>query len=135
MFGGDTALGTRAALGAVCERLQCWGGLAGAGGAQLPPAPLTPSLSPQAQRHVNDLYEDLRDGHNLISLLEVLSGDTLVGATLPCPALSPAPRRAPAPLCPPSSSSSSSSLSLPPLFPLFSLGRRSVPVTPERPRL
>uniref|UniRef100_A0A8C4UVM1 Plectin n=1 Tax=Falco tinnunculus TaxID=100819 RepID=A0A8C4UVM1_FALTI len=30
-----------------------------------------------AQRHVNDLYEDLRDGHNLISLLEVLSGDTL----------------------------------------------------------
>uniref|UniRef100_A0A8C6XIL0 Plectin n=1 Tax=Naja naja TaxID=35670 RepID=A0A8C6XIL0_NAJNA len=35
------------------------------------------SLPPQAQRHVNDLYEDLRDGHNLISLLEVLSGDTL----------------------------------------------------------
>ncbi|XP_064910841.1 plectin isoform X36 [Columba livia] len=31
----------------------------------------------KAQRHVNDLYEDLRDGHNLISLLEVLSGDTL----------------------------------------------------------
>ncbi|XP_026577668.1 plectin isoform X1 [Pseudonaja textilis] len=31
----------------------------------------------EAQRHVNDLYEDLRDGHNLISLLEVLSGDTL----------------------------------------------------------
>ncbi|XP_059338437.1 plectin isoform X2 [Ammospiza nelsoni] len=29
---------------------------------------------PEAQRHVNDLYEDLRDGHNLISLLEVLSG-------------------------------------------------------------
>uniref|UniRef100_F6PJQ3 Proteasomal ubiquitin receptor ADRM1 n=1 Tax=Xenopus tropicalis TaxID=8364 RepID=F6PJQ3_XENTR len=29
------------------------------------------------QRHVNDLYEDLRDGHNLISLLEVLSGETL----------------------------------------------------------
>uniref|UniRef100_A0A8C5X8J7 Calponin-homology (CH) domain-containing protein n=1 Tax=Malurus cyaneus samueli TaxID=2593467 RepID=A0A8C5X8J7_9PASS len=29
------------------------------------------------KRHVNDLYEDLRDGHNLISLLEVLSGDTL----------------------------------------------------------
>uniref|UniRef100_A0A8C4SMA9 Calponin-homology (CH) domain-containing protein n=1 Tax=Erpetoichthys calabaricus TaxID=27687 RepID=A0A8C4SMA9_ERPCA len=28
-------------------------------------------------RHVNDLYEDLRDGHNLISLLEVLSGETL----------------------------------------------------------
>ncbi|XP_061463249.1 plectin isoform X27 [Rhineura floridana] len=31
----------------------------------------------KAHRHVNDLYEDLRDGHNLISLLEVLSGDTL----------------------------------------------------------
>lgn len=34
-------------------------------------------LSPQAQRHISDLYEDLRDGHNLISLLEVLSGDSL----------------------------------------------------------
>ncbi|XP_008933577.1 PREDICTED: dystonin-like, partial [Merops nubicus] len=34
-------------------------------------------LSVQVQKHVNDLYEDLRDGHNLISLLEVLSGDTL----------------------------------------------------------
>ncbi|XP_049440081.1 plectin isoform X7 [Epinephelus fuscoguttatus] len=32
---------------------------------------------PEAQRHVTDLYEDLRDGHNLISLLEVLSGETL----------------------------------------------------------
>ncbi|XP_059363298.1 plectin-like isoform X5 [Carassius carassius] len=31
----------------------------------------------KTQRHVNDLYEDLRDGHNLISLLEVLSGETL----------------------------------------------------------
>ncbi|NXQ90418.1 DYST protein, partial [Nyctibius grandis] len=31
----------------------------------------------QVRKHVNDLYEDLRDGHNLISLLEVLSGDTL----------------------------------------------------------
>ncbi|XP_061597247.1 plectin a isoform X5 [Cololabis saira] len=31
----------------------------------------------EAQRHIVDLYEDLRDGHNLISLLEVLSGDTL----------------------------------------------------------
>ncbi|XP_062256093.1 plectin-like isoform X2 [Platichthys flesus] len=31
----------------------------------------------ESQRHVSDLYEDLRDGHNLISLLEVLSGDTL----------------------------------------------------------
>lgn len=35
---------------------------------------------PQAQRHISDLYEDLRDGHNLISLLEVLSGDSLVRA-------------------------------------------------------
>ncbi|XP_039973200.1 plectin isoform X6 [Xiphias gladius] len=31
----------------------------------------------KAQRHVTDLYEDLRDGHNLISLLEVLSGESL----------------------------------------------------------
>ncbi|XP_077431939.1 plectin isoform X4 [Vanacampus margaritifer] len=31
----------------------------------------------KAQRHVSDLYEDLRDGHNLISLLEVLSGEKL----------------------------------------------------------
>nr|XP_012778912.1 plectin isoform X13 [Maylandia zebra] len=31
----------------------------------------------ESQRHVTDLYEDLRDGHNLISLLEVLSGETL----------------------------------------------------------
>lgn len=44
--------------------------------------PLSPCLLPQAQRHVNDLYEDLRDGHNLISLLEVLSGDTLVRGLL-----------------------------------------------------
>uniref|UniRef100_A0A4W5L9J1 Dystonin n=1 Tax=Hucho hucho TaxID=62062 RepID=A0A4W5L9J1_9TELE len=29
------------------------------------------------RKHVNDLYEDLRDGHNLISLLEVLSGQSL----------------------------------------------------------
>lgn len=46
-------------------------------------APVNGSFpSPQAQRHVSDMYEDLRDGHNLISLLEVLSGDTLVGAPL-----------------------------------------------------
>ncbi|XP_068999461.1 plectin isoform X4 [Embiotoca jacksoni] len=32
----------------------------------------------KSQRHVTDLYEDLRDGHNLISLLEVLSGETLL---------------------------------------------------------
>ncbi|XP_042362490.1 LOW QUALITY PROTEIN: plectin a [Plectropomus leopardus] len=31
----------------------------------------------ETQRHITDLYEDLRDGHNLISLLEVLSGETL----------------------------------------------------------
>ncbi|XP_067882338.1 LOW QUALITY PROTEIN: plectin-like [Heterodontus francisci] len=31
----------------------------------------------KAHRSVSDLYEDLRDGHNLISLLEVLSGDSL----------------------------------------------------------
>ncbi|NWH58348.1 MACF1 factor, partial [Geococcyx californianus] len=28
----------------------------------------------KVRKHINDLYEDLRDGHNLISLLEVLSG-------------------------------------------------------------
>lgn len=33
----------------------------------------------QASRHVGDLFVDLRDGHNLISLLEVLSGEHLVG--------------------------------------------------------
>ncbi|EMP28438.1 Microtubule-actin cross-linking factor 1, isoforms 1/2/3/5 [Chelonia mydas] len=34
-----------------------------------------PSFSAlQVRKHINDLYEDLRDGHNLISLLEVLSG-------------------------------------------------------------
>ncbi|GLH06629.1 Plectin [Gryllus bimaculatus] len=31
----------------------------------------------RASRHVGDLFEDLRDGHNLISLLEVLSGEHL----------------------------------------------------------
>lgn len=45
--------------------------------------PLDPPLFPQAQRHISDLYEDLRDGHNLISLLEVLSGDSLVCVPLP----------------------------------------------------
>lgn len=50
-------------------------------------------LSPQAQRHISDLYEDLRDGHNLISLLEVLSGDSLVCVSLPSflPSLGPFP--------------------------------------------
>lgn len=37
-----------------------------------------PRLFPQVRKHITDLYEDLRDGHNLISLLEVLSGVTLV---------------------------------------------------------
>lgn len=32
----------------------------------------------QANRHVGDLFIDLQDGLNLISLLEVLSGDQLV---------------------------------------------------------
>lgn len=36
----------------------------------------------QSQRQVTDLYEDLRDGHNLISLLEVLSGETLVSTAI-----------------------------------------------------
>ncbi|XP_017796312.1 PREDICTED: microtubule-actin cross-linking factor 1 [Habropoda laboriosa] len=31
----------------------------------------------KASRHIGDLFEDLRDGHNLISLLEVLSGEHL----------------------------------------------------------
>lgn len=39
-------------------------------------------MSAQVRKHINDLYEDLRDGHNLISLLEVLSGDTLVSLHL-----------------------------------------------------
>lgn len=102
MFGAIVALGTPAALGAVCEHPLRWGGhraptpvLAGRGeGRSAAPGPPTPWLSPQAQRHVNDLYEDLRDGHNLISLLEVLSGDTLVGATPPCLHCPPAPPRA-----------------------------------------
>ncbi|KAF8785547.1 Dystonin like protein [Argiope bruennichi] len=33
--------------------------------------------TPGVNRHVDDLFEDLRDGHNLISLLEVLSGELL----------------------------------------------------------
>lgn len=41
------------------------------------------SYSPsQVRKHINDLYEDLRDGHNLISLLEVLSGIKLVSSFL-----------------------------------------------------
>ncbi|UYV64775.1 MACF1 [Cordylochernes scorpioides] len=37
----------------------------------------------QANKHVSDLFEDLRDGHNLISLLEVLSGELIVSLDLP----------------------------------------------------
>ena len=64
-------------------------------------------LSPQAQKHISDLYEDLRDGHNLISLLEVLSGDSLVRVPLPppgpaCPTWRPLPAFPPwGPLWPP----------------------------------
>lgn len=36
----------------------------------------------QASRRVDDLFEDLRDGHNLLSLLEVLSGEHLVSIKL-----------------------------------------------------
>ncbi|NXF56908.1 MACF1 factor, partial [Ciccaba nigrolineata] len=35
----------------------------------------------KVRKHINDLYEDLRDGHNLISLLEVLSGVKLLRVT------------------------------------------------------
>ena len=48
-----------------------------------PTCDLSPLSVLQAQRHVSDLYEDLRDGHNLISLLEVLSGETLVSYNQP----------------------------------------------------
>ncbi|XP_035790469.1 microtubule-actin cross-linking factor 1-like isoform X4 [Anopheles albimanus] len=37
----------------------------------------TPCCPPAASRRVDDLFEDLRDGHNLLSLLEVLSGEHL----------------------------------------------------------
>uniref|UniRef100_A0A182WG23 Calponin-homology (CH) domain-containing protein n=1 Tax=Anopheles minimus TaxID=112268 RepID=A0A182WG23_9DIPT len=36
-----------------------------------------PCCPPAASRRVDDLFEDLRDGHNLLSLLEVLSGEHL----------------------------------------------------------
>lgn len=39
---------------------------------------LISSILFQANRHVNDLFEDLKDGLNLISLLEVLTGEHLV---------------------------------------------------------
>lgn len=38
-------------------------------------------VSLQANRQIRDLFEDLRDGHNLISLLEVLTGEQLVSNT------------------------------------------------------
>ncbi|XP_071449100.1 microtubule-actin cross-linking factor 1, isoforms 1/2/3/4/5 isoform X30 [Hetaerina americana] len=40
-------------------------------------SPSSACCSPTASRHVNNLFEDLRDGHNLISLLEVLSAEHL----------------------------------------------------------
>ncbi|KAM6959202.1 microtubule-actin cross-linking factor 1 [Aplochiton taeniatus] len=49
----------------------------------------------KVRKHITDLYEDLRDGHNLISLLEVLSGVTLQ------PKGAPALRRVCAPRAPP----------------------------------
>ncbi|CAM4632235.1 unnamed protein product [Leuciscus chuanchicus] len=47
----------------------------------------------KVRKHITDLYEDLRDGHNLISLLEVLSGVTLHKgvSTLRRPSMSRAP--------------------------------------------
>lgn len=39
------------------------------------------SFFTQASRRVDDLFEDLRDGHNLLSLLEVLSGEHLVSVS------------------------------------------------------
>ncbi|KAL0604714.1 LINE-1 retrotransposable element ORF1 protein [Plecturocebus cupreus] len=41
-----------------------------------------PTSASRVRKHINDLYEDLRDGHNLISLLEVLSGIKLEPAGL-----------------------------------------------------
>ncbi|XP_037119544.1 microtubule-actin cross-linking factor 1 isoform X21 [Syngnathus acus] len=48
----------------------------------------------KVRKHISDLYEDLRDGHNLISLLEVLSGVTLQPRSTPflkraCPSRAP----------------------------------------------
>ncbi|XP_066228984.1 cation-independent mannose-6-phosphate receptor-like isoform X2 [Saccopteryx leptura] len=40
------------------------------------------SRSSLVRKHISDLYEDLRDGHNLICLLEVLSGTKLVSCSL-----------------------------------------------------
>ncbi|XP_063905659.1 dystonin isoform X26 [Zophobas morio] len=37
----------------------------------------SPCCPPSANRQIRDLFEDLRDGHNLISLLEVLTGEQL----------------------------------------------------------
>ncbi|KAK9887501.1 hypothetical protein WA026_023053 [Henosepilachna vigintioctopunctata] len=37
----------------------------------------SPCCPPAANRQIRDLFEDLRDGHNLISLLEVLTGEQL----------------------------------------------------------
>ena len=40
-------------------------------------------ISFQRGLRIHDLFEDLRDGHNLISLLEVLSGETFVSCPPP----------------------------------------------------
>ena len=47
--------------------------------------PSDASLSPgfQCGRNVRDLFMDLRDGKNLLGLLEVLSGERLVSRALP----------------------------------------------------
>lgn len=45
-------------------------------------------LDVKVRKHITDLYEDLRDGHNLISLLEVLSGVNLVWMPLHSPTIS-----------------------------------------------
>ncbi|KRT85542.1 Actin binding protein, partial [Oryctes borbonicus] len=37
----------------------------------------SPCCPPSVRREVHDLFQDLRDGRNLISLLEVLSGEQL----------------------------------------------------------
>ena len=81
---GRCLCGGGACVGVIAY-LPCWGLAGGCGEGAASPVP----LSPQAQRHISDLYEDLRDGHNLISLLEVLSGDSLVRAPAHLPPLEP----------------------------------------------
>ncbi|CAN8025666.1 unnamed protein product, partial [Ixodes persulcatus] len=40
-------------------------------------SPCSACHSPAASKRVDDLFVDLQDGHSLLSLLEVLSGETL----------------------------------------------------------